>query len=130
MQNATYFWDKVAPKYAKRPIADMSAYDRTLARTATYLHESDRVLELGCGTGTTALRLADRVAAYTASDLSPGMIRIAREKAQAAGSAVQFLRAPGPDRGPGPGPMTPFSPLTCCICCRIYPVRWIAWRRG
>lgn len=38
------------------------------------------MLELGCGTGTTALRLANGVRSYLATDISGGMIAIAEEK--------------------------------------------------
>lgn len=79
-QHAT-FWDKAAPKYAKSPIADQAAYEYTLGRTRTYLTPQDRVLELGCGTGSTALLLAPNVKQITATDLSPGMLAIARQKA-------------------------------------------------
>jgi SAM-dependent methyltransferase len=39
------------------------------------------VLEIGCGTGTTALQLAPVVARYLATDVSGRMIEIGREKA-------------------------------------------------
>ena len=38
------------------------------------------MLELGCGTGTTAITLAPGVARYRATDISPGMIDIAKAK--------------------------------------------------
>ncbi|MGB5868810.1 MAG: methyltransferase domain-containing protein [Albidovulum sp.] len=79
------FWDKVAPKYAKTPIADQAAYEYTLGRTRSYLTPNDRVLELGCGTGSTALLLASNVKEITAIDMSPGMLAIARQKAATAG---------------------------------------------
>ena len=63
MQNQAAFWDRAATKYAAQPISDMTAYDATLARARTYLHPTDRVLEFGAGTGTTALHLADSVRA-------------------------------------------------------------------
>ena len=92
IQNAT-FWDKVAPKYAKSPIADQAAYEYTLDRTRTYLNPKDSVLELGCGTGSTALLLAPDVKQITAIDLSPGMLVIAREKAAKAGVNKHSKRA-------------------------------------
>ena len=82
MQQAATFWDSVAEKYAKSPIRDVEAYEYTLERTRSYLSESDRVLEIGCGTGSTALLLAPHVKHITASDLSGNMIRIAKRKAQ------------------------------------------------
>ena len=74
------FWDRIAPKYAKSPISNVEAYEKTLERVRSYLKESDTVLELGCGTGSTALLLAHHVARYTGSDVSPGMISIAKKK--------------------------------------------------
>lgn len=75
------FWDGMARRYARAKIRDEAGWERSLARTAALLAPGDRVLELGCGTGTTALRLAPQVAAYVATDVSAEMIAIAREKA-------------------------------------------------
>lgn len=85
------FWDKTAPKYAKRPISNMQAYDETLARVATYLRPDCRVLELGCGTGGTALRLASQVRSIVATDFAAGMIEQARQRPGA--DNVTFLQA-------------------------------------
>lgn len=74
------FWDRAARKYARGAISDPIGYARTLDRTRALLASSDRVLEVGCGTGTTALRLADGVQAYLATDISSEMIAIAAEK--------------------------------------------------
>lgn len=74
------FWDRAARKYAARPIAAPAEYQRTLDRTRALLKSSDRVLEFGCGTGTTALRLAGDVESYLATDISAEMIAIAGEK--------------------------------------------------
>ena len=65
-------------------MADQAGYERTLDRTRALLGSGDRVLELGCGTGTTALRLARDVQDYLATDISAGMITIANEKHAAA----------------------------------------------
>jgi SAM-dependent methyltransferase len=75
------FWDRVAPKYAAHKMADPAAWEHTLERTRAYLAPTDRVLELGAGTGTLALRLAPDVAALVATDAAPEMVRIARERA-------------------------------------------------
>lgn len=88
------FWDRAARKYAASPIKDMAGYERTLARTRHYLRGTDTVLELGCGTGSTALRLAPSVQSIRATDISAAMIAIAREKAAAAGvSNIAFESA-------------------------------------
>jgi len=85
MQNAATFWDKAAEKYARSPISDMDAYEYTLARTRSYLKATDTVLEVGAGTGSTALLLAPNVAHIHATDISSEMTRIARAKAETEG---------------------------------------------
>jgi ubiquinone/menaquinone biosynthesis C-methylase UbiE len=95
------FWDRAARKYAADPIKDMAGYERTLERTRQLLRRSDTVLEIGCGTGTTALRLAPSVARLVATDVSSEMIAIAREKAAAeACRTVEFSVATA-ERSPG-----------------------------
>lgn len=74
------FWSKISRKYAADPIRDMDGYLMTLERTKSHLKPEDKVLEIGCGTGSTALLIAPHVAHITATDLSPGMIEIANEK--------------------------------------------------
>lgn len=74
------FWDRVAPKYAKDKISDLDAYAVTLGRMREILQPDASVLELGCGTGSTALELAPGVGRYVGTDVSPGMIKIARGK--------------------------------------------------
>jgi cyclopropane fatty-acyl-phospholipid synthase-like methyltransferase len=51
-----------------------------LSETAARLSPSDHVLEIGCGTGGTAIRLAPGVARWTATDFSTEMVRIASSK--------------------------------------------------
>lgn len=93
MTDATAFWDKVAPKYAQDPIKDMEAYEYTLGRTKSYLSADDRVLELGCGTGSTALLLAPHVREIVGTDISPAMIGIAQQKAQSGNVRNATFRA-------------------------------------
>lgn len=105
MVAAEKFWDRHAAGYAKRPVKNVAAYEQTLQRTRAYLSPTDRVLEIGCGTGTTALKLARDVAHMTGTDISPAMTEIARAKAVNEGClAVDFTScdasAPGfPDGG-------------------------------
>ena len=82
MATARYvkFWDKIADRYAARPIKDVAAYEAMLADAASRLSRTDRVLELGCGTGSTAIRMAPHVDEWIATDFSPEMLRIARAK--------------------------------------------------
>lgn len=93
MDNAR-FWDRAATKYAASPIKDAKAYEDTLSQARKYLHADDHLLEVGCGTGTTALKLAESVRHITATDVSPGMLAFAhRKKAQAQVDNVTFLQS-------------------------------------
>ena len=85
---AQAFWDKIAPRYAQKPIANMDAYHETMARTQSYLSPKDHVLEVGCGTGSTAILLSDHVAAITGMDISPAMIEIAKGRAAEKGDGA------------------------------------------
>jgi SAM-dependent methyltransferase len=78
------FWNRIARKYAAEPIADPAGYEATLARVQGLLSVEYDVLEIGCGTGTTALRLAPFTRRLRAADVSANMIAIAREKLAAA----------------------------------------------
>lgn len=78
------FWDRMARGYAKRPVADEAAYRQKLETTRGYLRPDMRVLEFGCGTGSTAIAHAPYVEHILATDISPNMLDIARGKADAA----------------------------------------------
>lgn len=85
------FWNRVAGRYAARPLKDVAAYEAMLADVASVLKSTDRVLELGCGTGGTAIHLAPGVSHWTATDFSSEMIAIARAKP--AGKNLDFVVA-------------------------------------
>lgn len=105
MQDTAKFWDGIAEKYAKSPIKDMDAYTYTLERTRSHLSGKDRVLELGCGSGSTALLLAPGVGEITASDVSPGMIAVGQRKAGAEGvKNIRFVAADVHDAALDDGP--------------------------
>ena len=104
MQSSAPFWDKIAPRYAKSPIRDLDAYHYTRERTRSYLKASDTVLELGCGTGSTALELAPSVSRITGTDISSEMINIAVQKAADAGiDNARFIAAAATDAMPEGG---------------------------
>ncbi|WP_108482043.1 class I SAM-dependent methyltransferase [Oceaniglobus ichthyenteri] len=79
-RNNQRFWNRIAERYAARPLKNVPAYEAMLADVAARLKPTDRVLEIGCGTGGTAIALAPGVAHWTATDFSSEMIRIAQAK--------------------------------------------------
>ena len=94
LATSSRFWDRRAASYAKKPVPDEDAYARTLERVRAYLSPSASVLELGCGTGTTALALAPSARDILATDYSAEMIGIATAKAGAAGvTNVRFRQS-------------------------------------
>jgi ubiquinone/menaquinone biosynthesis C-methylase UbiE len=58
-----------------------------------HIEPGDRVLDVGCGTGTLAVKAAQKQAQVIGIDQSPAMLKLAREKAQANGVEVDFRRA-------------------------------------
>ena len=83
MEQSAKFWDKIAERYSKRPIADEAAYQKKLQVTRKYFRLDMEVLELGCGTGSTAITHAPYVKHIQAIDISSKMIEIAQGKADA-----------------------------------------------
>lgn len=79
------FWDRVAPGYSKKPVTDTESYARKLAATQALMQPNMKILEFGCGTGSTALEHAPHVAHIEATDVSAEMIAIGRNKANSAG---------------------------------------------
>ncbi|KZL23232.1 class I SAM-dependent methyltransferase [Pseudovibrio sp. WM33] len=95
MQNSAGFWDKHAPGYVARPMKDVASYEKAMDRVRSYLTPEQEVLELGCGSGATAMLLAKHVKHMTASDISGKMIEFGREKAWDDGvENVSFVHAP------------------------------------
>ena len=88
------FWDRVAPGYSKKPVTDTESYARKLAATQALMQPNMKILEFGCGTGSTALEHAPHVAHIEATDVSAEMIAIGRNKANSAGiDNINFTRA-------------------------------------
>lgn len=101
------FWDRVARRYAGMAMRNPEAWEATLDLVRAHLGPGDRVLELGCGTGTTALELAGAVDTYVASDRSGEMIAIAGEKRARSGAGNLELCVGAP--GAGTLPQGPFD---------------------
>lgn len=88
------FWDRMADRYARRPVTDEASYQKKLQMTHALLRPDMKVLEFGCGTGSTALVHSPLVDRIVAIDISGRMIEIASEKAVAAGvENVEFIQS-------------------------------------
>jgi len=81
MSESEKFWDKIAEKYSKQPIADEVAYQKKLEVTRNYLKPDMNILEFGCGTGSTSISHSPFVKHIHAIDSSSKMIAIAQDKA-------------------------------------------------
>jgi ubiquinone/menaquinone biosynthesis C-methylase UbiE len=79
------FWNNIATRYARQPVEDPAAFERKIALTHARMKPGDVVLDIGCGTGSLALRLAERGAHVHGLDYSAAMVDIARAKARAQG---------------------------------------------
>lgn len=74
------FWNFLAKKYARDPIGDEVSYQHKLAKSREYFTTDSEILEIGCGTGSTALLHAPYVKSILATDIAENMIAIANEK--------------------------------------------------
>ncbi len=96
MDRSARFWDRIAKRYARRPVTDEAAYQKKLQVTREYFNSESEVLEFGCGTGSTAIAHAPHVNRIHAIDISSKMLEIARGKADQAGiENVTFEQATG-----------------------------------
>lgn len=80
MDRSIRFWNRFANKYASLPVPDQDVYQTKLNRTRSYFKPDAKVLEFGCGTGSTALLHAPHIESIVALDNSQKMIDIANEK--------------------------------------------------
>ena len=93
MKKSDKYWDKIAERYAKSTIADEDTYQRKLTDTQSFFEPDMRILEFGCGTGTTAIHHAPYVEHVDATDISENMIEIGRGRAREAGiNNITFTR--------------------------------------
>lgn len=84
--SSTTFWNGMARRYSEKPISDQATYEKKLEKTRSYFHPDMELLEIGCGTGSTALLHAPYVKHIVATDISKEMIAIAQSKQQQQGT--------------------------------------------
>jgi ubiquinone/menaquinone biosynthesis C-methylase UbiE len=107
MTDHAVFWNQIADKYAQKPVANPDAFERKIAIHLGHIRPHHVALDIGCGTGSLALRLAPHASHVHGLDLSQEMIRIARDKArQQAVENVSF------DVGPFDASLTRFAPAS------------------
>ena len=80
VKSSQIFWNLIARKYLKTSISDIDAYQFKIDLTKKYLSHSDDVLEIGSGTGSTALIHAPFVNSYQGIDYSQKMVQISGER--------------------------------------------------
>jgi SAM-dependent methyltransferase len=87
-------WDTLSGDYDR-----FVNWEQRLAREMPFLdkllseHGPRRVLDVACGTGHHAIALAERGYDVVGTDISAGMVRRARQNAEAATAAVNFVQA-------------------------------------
>ena len=93
MSKSEKFWNKMAERYAKSTVSDEAIYQRKLAETQSFFTPTMRIVEFGCGTGTTAIHHARHVRHIDAIDISENMLEIGRGKTEEAGiDNITFTR--------------------------------------
>lgn len=80
---AKWFNDR-AEAFSKQVMKNVAGWEDTNSRIRKYLTPTSNVLEVGCGTGTTAIKLSENCAHILSTDIAENMVRIARERATAA----------------------------------------------
>lgn len=106
------FWDHAAASFDEEPdhgLRDPAVRQAWRARLASWLPEPPAaVLDVGCGTGSLALLLAEEGHTVTGVDLSPRMAELARRKL--AGRPAEVIVGDAADPPVGAGP---FDALLC-----------------
>jgi len=86
------FFANYAETYDKEPFTQGTVGEVDFVERELGFERTRRILDIGCGTGRHAIELARRGYRVTGIDLSEAQLTRAREKAAAAGVAVDFQR--------------------------------------
>lgn len=94
-------WDAKAAFWDGLHGADGNSFHRTLVSPSVEqllnVQPGERVLDIGCGTGVMARRLAELGAVVMATDYSAAILRIAQERGQPSGEPIDYRRADATD---------------------------------
>ncbi len=94
------FWNMSADNYDRTEERFEYTHHTSRESTKSHLKDSDVVLDYGCGTGTTSIALAGYVKEIQAIDISDKMIKLSKEKANAASiKNVSFVQGDIFDKG-------------------------------
>ncbi|GAA3871347.1 class I SAM-dependent methyltransferase [Celeribacter arenosi] len=92
--SSPFFWKLLHKRYVASPVADEAIYQRKLRETQARLQPSWDILEIGCGSGNTALNHAPFVNSVTACDFCDPMMDHGRARAASEGiTNVTFKEA-------------------------------------
>lgn len=95
LREATTYWNNEAATFDDEPdhgLRDPIVHQAWQALLTAYLPSTSvAVLDIGCGTGSLSVLLAQLEHTVTGVDLSPAMIEQAQFKAQVANQQIQFL---------------------------------------
>ena len=75
------FWNLFSKRYDQITQATDFTREVEIAKSLKYMDSSNAVLDYGCGTGTLALSIANKVQKVLGIDISEGMIEVAKKKA-------------------------------------------------
>jgi 2-polyprenyl-3-methyl-5-hydroxy-6-metoxy-1,4-benzoquinol methylase len=81
MKRTEKFWDRIAKQWDAGGNKLDEDSTNLIGKTRKHLKPSDIVLDYGCGTGTIANEIAAYVREIYGSDISPGMIEVAKRTA-------------------------------------------------
>ncbi|GAA3670882.1 class I SAM-dependent methyltransferase [Lentzea roselyniae] len=105
------FWDQHAATFDQEPDHGLLDPEVRAAWAATLLPvlpaDSASVADLGCGTGSLSVLLAQAGHEVRGVDLSPRMVAAARAKANAAGVSAAFVQ--------GDASRSPYAPASCDV---------------
>ena len=116
-QAATSHFDREAATYESSPRYRRLAEPRTRAVDLLELTATDKLLDVGCGTGSTLRRVAPQLAHAAGVDISPKMIELARAEAREQ-PKLEFAVA---DSAQLPFPDGSFSAVLCTFSFHHYP---------